>query len=275
MNMTQSVVAVFPSREQAEAAKKQLVAGGLPAERVSLHADSPAGTSAYSGETRESAVRNEGIGEFFRSMFGFDDDRPGYYEEAARRGHVTLVADATQEEEVEQIRAILERYDVIDIDERGSEWRSGIQGRQGATTSGSSTSIPVIEEEVQIGKRQVERGGVRVYSRIMERPVEESIQLREERARVTRQPADRPATEADLAAFKEGSLEIRETAEVPVVNKRARVVEEVQVDKQVEEHAETVRDTVRKTDVRVEEKDTAPMASEGDVKTRRDKTKPR
>jgi uncharacterized protein (TIGR02271 family) len=114
------------------------------------------------------------------------------------------------------------------------------------------TTIPVVEEELSVGKRQVERGQARVHTRVTERPVEESVRLREERVTVERHPVDRPATEADLRASKEETIEVTETAEEPVVSKRARVVEEVTVRKEAREHTETVRDTVRRKDVEVE-----------------------
>jgi Domain of unknown function (DUF2382) len=63
---------------------------------------------------------------------------------------------------------------------------------------------------------------------------------------------DRPATERDLAAFKEDTIEVTETHEQPVVTKEARVVEEVVINKDVREHTETGRDTVRRTEVDVE-----------------------
>ena len=114
-------------------------------------------------------------------------------------------------------------------------------------------AIPVVEEQVQVGKRQVERGGVRVSKRVDERPVEADVNLREERVNVKRMPANRPASEADMRAFEEGSIELTEHAEVPVVGKQARVVEEVVVGKDVRERTEKVRDTVRRTDVKVED----------------------
>ena len=46
---------------------------------------------------------------------------------------------------------------------------------------------------------------------------------------------------------------MRETAEVPVVSKEARVVEEVSLDKEITERQETIRDTVRNTEVDVEQ----------------------
>jgi uncharacterized protein (TIGR02271 family) len=79
------------------------------------------------------------------------------------------------------------------------------------------------------------------------------VRLREESVHVERRPVDRPASEADLNAFEEGTIEIKTTAEEPVVSKRARVVEEVVVDKDVQERTETIQDTVRRKDVEVED----------------------
>lgn len=112
--------------------------------------------------------------------------------------------------------------------------------------------MPVVEEELQVGKRVVEGGGVRVVKRMTEVPVTELIKLREERATVERRPVDRAATEADFTNFKEGTIEVRERSEEVVVNKKARVVEEVVVAKEVSEREATVTDTLRRTDVKVE-----------------------
>jgi len=113
-------------------------------------------------------------------------------------------------------------------------------------------TIPIIEENIEVGKRTVQTGGVRVRSRIIEKPVEEDLRLRTERVYVQRNPVDRPASEADFTTFKEGEMHVTEHAEVPVVNKEARVVEEVSLGKDVDERTETVRDTVRKTEVDID-----------------------
>jgi uncharacterized protein (TIGR02271 family) len=116
------------------------------------------------------------------------------------------------------------------------------------------TAIPVVEEELQVGKREVERGGVRVRTEVQEKPVEEKVNLREEHVRVERRPVDRPASEADINRARQGgTIEVREKAEQPVVQKQARVVEEVVVGKEATQRTETVRDTVRRSDVEVEE----------------------
>jgi len=113
--------------------------------------------------------------------------------------------------------------------------------------------IPVIEEELQVGKRQVESGGVRVSTQMSEKPVEAQVKLREEQVQVDRYPVNRPVTNADMAALQEGAIEVTTTAEQPVVSKQARVVEEVGLNKTAEEHTETIRDKVRQSEVEVQQ----------------------
>ena len=115
-------------------------------------------------------------------------------------------------------------------------------------------TIPAAEEELAVHKRTVARGGVRVTTHVSERPVEETVHLREERVEVERRPADRKLSpeEAD-AAFEEKTVEMTETGEEVEVRKEARVVEEVSLNKRTEEHQQKVRDTVRHTDVELEE----------------------
>ncbi len=112
--------------------------------------------------------------------------------------------------------------------------------------------IPVVEEELQVGKRQVQRGGVRIHSHVTERPVEEQVTLRDETVNVERRPVDRSVGDVGPDAFKERNFEVSETDEEAVVSKQARVIEEVVIGKDVEEHTQNVRDTVRRTDVDVE-----------------------
>jgi uncharacterized protein (TIGR02271 family) len=165
-----------------------------------------------------------------------------------------------EDNNISTVEDILNRHSPIDIygeqESRTAGTAAGtgaVPAEEGSRRSGGQTkSIPVVKEDIQVGKRQVLRGGVRVYSRVVEQPVEEKVRLREEHVRVERQPVNRAATDADLAAGKEQVVEVQEFAEEPVVGKQARVVEEVRVGKDVSEHTETVRDAVRHTDVNVE-----------------------
>jgi stress response protein YsnF len=135
------------------------------------------------------------------------------------------------------------------------------------TTDESGRSIPIIEEELQVGKREVDRGSVRLRSRIIERPVEESIRLREERVTVERNTVNRPVTEGELSSFREGEIEVTQRAEVPVVNKEARVVEEISLNKDVREREEVIRDTVRRTEVEID--DDTNLSTDDTLKSRK------
>jgi uncharacterized protein (TIGR02271 family) len=137
----------------------------------------------------------------------------------------------------------------------------GVHGRDttaglGSTTSGIGSTavtgeqaIPVVEEELAVGKRKVQTGAYRVYSRQTETPVTENVTLREEHASIERRPVDRPATEADRTS---AYVEVKETDETAVVQKTARVVEEVVVGKESSQRTETIHDTLRGTQVEVE-----------------------
>jgi uncharacterized protein (TIGR02271 family) len=128
---------------------------------------------------------------------------------------------------------------------------TGAERSTGATDDERDV-IPVVKEELRVGKRAVRKGGVRVYARTVETPVQESVQLRSEHAQVERRTVDRPATEADVQDIGERTIEVRETAEEPVVAKQARVVEEVSVGKTLEQRTENIADKVRSTEVEVE-----------------------
>ena len=117
----------------------------------------------------------------------------------------------------------------------------------------SNDTLKRVEENLQVGKQTVQNGSVRVHQRLVETPGEEQVTLRDERALVERKTVDRPTTEADLqTAFKDKNIDIQETAEEAVVAKTAKVVEEIQLGKQATERNETVRETLRRTEIDVE-----------------------
>jgi uncharacterized protein (TIGR02271 family) len=277
-----TVVGVFDSNSEAQDVKNALVAAGIRSEDVEIYSAESGGLIAAQ-HTEEDRAQGGGISGFFRRLFGFDEAGDeqvvGTYSEAIRRGSCVVSAHVDSDAQAERVDSIMHAHGAIDIEARAEQWRAaGWTGYQSDTAplstaeieaerqryaSGKQT-IPVVEEELHVGKRQVGRGHVRVFTHISERPVEETVRLREEHATVQRHRVDRPATEADMAAMKEGTIEINETAEEAVVEKTARVVEEVDVSKEASEHTETVRDTVRRTDVEVEENAEKDVAKEGE-----------
>ena len=266
--MTHTVVGLFEDRTHAQAAMNELIAEGFVKEHIDISNRRFAETDAddsyvINDETSDNRSSGEGIGgkitNFFNNLFGDDETTARNYANAANDADAILTVQVDSEERAETAREIFDRHDAMDVDEHGSS-NYGMAGR----TAGRDTdinahadlkeraTIPVVKEDLNVSKREVERGGARVRSRIIDRPVEENVRLREEHVVVNRRPVDREITDADLKSFRPGEMELTERAEVPVVGKEARVVEEVEIGKNVTEHDETIRDTVRSTDVDVE-----------------------
>ena len=118
----------------------------------------------------------------------------------------------------------------------------------------TNKKIDVVEENLEVGKREVQTGGAKITSRIVERPVKEKVNLKEENVKVKRNPVDRPADTSKMKNFEEKTLEAKETKEVPVVNKEARVKEEITLEKEVRNKKETIKDKVKETKVDIDKK---------------------
>jgi stress response protein YsnF len=245
-----TVLGAFDDHAQAQRAVQQLVQRGFTPENIHIER----------GETvTEAADSTSGSGDgFFSHLFGASHKHQEHAElwhEVSRRGTSVVLVDAVDDTQAEKAVECLHGLGAIDVDERGNQLRAaGWAPRQGqaAAPTGNEGVLEVVQEELQVGKRSLDKGGVRVIQRVSETPVREVVRLREERAVVDRRPVDRPATRADLADFKESTLEVRETSEEAVVAKTARVVEEVRVGKEVREREEVVEDKVRRKDVDVQ-----------------------
>ncbi|MBM6579011.1 YsnF/AvaK domain-containing protein [Microvirga sp. BT689] len=236
---------------------------------------------------------------------GVPHDDARAYAEGVRRGHA-LIAVRCDDDEVDRVVDILDDDDVLDLDEQQDAWRSegwshqdsGVADLGGtATTSagvlgtgltGGGTRdreslqddslyardrssdrdevIPVAEEELHVGKREVSHGRVRIRSHVTERPVQEQVSLKEERVSVERRPVEgtaRTGSVNDGDLFRERSIEMEERSEEAVVSKEARVVEEVVVRKDADQRTETISDTVRKTEVEVDDERSAGISRTG------------
>jgi uncharacterized protein (TIGR02271 family) len=266
--MDQTVIGVFDTYDHAERAKQQLIARGFSANDVQVRAHSAdlAGTTGSTSTTSRTTTDNDvgfmdSVRNFFSDLFGPDADDAGHYSEAVRRGGAVVAVTVADESRIDSAREALAATGAVDIEKRVASWKeTGYQGYRSDAAPYTreeieqerSRVIPVVQEDIEVGKRQVDLGAVRVVSRMVETPVNESVTLREERATIERRPVDRPASEADLTNFRDESIEVRETAEKAVVSKTARVVEEVTVGKTATEHTEQVSDSVRKTVVDVQ-----------------------
>lgn len=296
--MAQTVVGLFNSASEAQQAVQQLMSAGFiqsnvdvaaqDAQQVQQRAGSPgsnndpsdfrnssgtAAEGAADAASRTAGQAEDGIGRFFSNLFGGADSNDARaYTNVTRGGGSVVTVHAASAQEAERARDILDNHGAMDVHEQAQARGFGMTGAQGVppNTGQNAQQVNIIEENLQVGKRAEQTGGARIRSRIIEKPVEEHVRLRKEHVSVQRRDVNRPATEADFAAFKEGEISITEQAERAVVSKEARVVGEVSVEKNVTERDEVVRDTVRKTDVEVEKLTGSDQARTGDINLRGD-----
>lgn len=260
--MSRTITAMFDTRADADAGRERLLAANLDADNVRVHGGSGTGGDATS-------TGDQGMWASIKNAFLPDEDRHTY-EEGARRGGFILSADV-DESQIDDAVRVLEDANSVDIDERSAQWKSegwsnpatvatGLAAASAPDRSRSATplttgddeqTLQVVQEELVVGKRDVDRGGVRVRSYVTEQAVHEQVRLRDESINVERRPVSRDVTDAD-DAFRERSFEMTETDEEAVVGKKARVVEEVVVRKTADERVEDINETVRRTDVDVE-----------------------
>jgi uncharacterized protein (TIGR02271 family) len=258
-----TITAMFDSADAAGRARDRLLEVGVPSDNVQV---------IYHGAIGERAGSDDkGLWESIKDFFTSDAADRDAYEEGIRRGGHLLTA-RVEDEYVEEAMATLEDSDAIDLDRRAEEWRA--EGWTGTATTQSASaqpepiagvsaeasdagpeeSIPVVQERLRVGKREVNRGGVRVRSYVVEEPIEEQVNLREERVDIERRPVGqrvRAGSADDL--LQNRTIEMTESAEEAVVSKDAEVTEEVVVRKFEGERTEGVSDTVRRTEIEVED----------------------
>ena len=265
---SQTVVGIFDTINEAKQAVQQLETAGFERDFVDVSQASSSASSTSSNYTNSSGSTTEAVGDaagrtkdsvggFFSSLFGGYNDEAETYAAVTRSGHSVVTVHVDNASQAQRAASILDAAGALDVDNKAAEYgvnNSYTASRTGnQTTDGAAQTAEVIEENLKVGKRTEQTGGVRLRSRIVERPVEASVRLREEHVTVQRTPVNRPATEADFTAFKEGEIEVTESAERAVVAKEAHVVEEVSLGKEVTEREQVIHDTVRNTEVEVEQ----------------------
>jgi uncharacterized protein (TIGR02271 family) len=175
-------------------------------------------------------------------------------------------------EDVARAMSILDVHDPVDVHEKAESYglevptaakalvtppAVAVAKAAAATQSGvkpDSTNPEVIrlaEEQLRVGKRLFETGTTRIRRYVVEKPVEAQVSLHEEHVDVARKAISDPSYVQDVD-WTDRTIEVTETAERPVISKQARVAEEVVVRKSGSDRVETVRDTVRRQQVDVE-----------------------
>ncbi len=239
-----STIGLFEDRRDAEQARERLVASGFQRDDIRVTTNKTDLNSVLNLPQNDKA--------FYSSFL----DRDGIL--------VIVQAPANRINEAAQILTNAE-MGAVNADERNEEYRSqGYTKAKLRDFNDKDIVLPVIEEQLKVGKREVERGRMRIYSEVEEVPVEEQVKLRKEEVHVDRRPVNRAADSDDIDNLPTGSFEVRSTTEEPVVSKNARVVEEVVISKDTSERTETVRDTVKRSDVEVDKVDAERAVGETD-----------
>ena len=127
---------------------------------------------------------------------------------------------------------------------------------QRSTRGDDDMKVPVVEEELDVRKRQVEQGSVQVHKDVVETEKQVSVPVREERIRVERHAVDEQVP-GDVGGhtFQEEDIEIPLRGEEVEVSKRPVVREHVHINKDVVEHEEQAAGTVRREEVIVDGED--------------------
>jgi uncharacterized protein (TIGR02271 family) len=261
--MAKTVVGFFDEAEDAQKAMQRLQQVGISQNSIDF---TSGGAGAYSStstnvSTNDRQEEGNAITRFFNSLFGDDSDDARKYSRVGSNSNYIITVHASSADEAEQAADIMDDCGAIDVDERASgegsyndyNNMSSSTDRDSDYDRRSGDSINRMEEELRVGKREVETGRVHVRSRIIETPVEEHVRLRQEHVNIERNPVDRRVSGDEIGNFEDRDFEVTEHAEVPVVDKEARIVEEIRINKEVDEKDEVIRDTVRKSDVDIDE----------------------
>src|SRR5215204_3287571 len=222
----QTIVLHFDSRSDAQKARDALVQAGIGLSSIRMLPE--AETTSYTRSSTTTAYdHGKDEGGFWASLgdlFLPDEDRYAYAE-GMSRGGVTLAITA-EGGQIDRVSEIAERHGAVDMAEREATWkREGWTGYTGGTaaTTGSAgarnaataaqgeEAIPIVEENLRVGKRQVEGGRVRIRSYVVETPVEEQVSLRQEHVHVERRPVDRTAQANE--DFRDRTIEASERSE--------------------------------------------------------------
>jgi len=272
-----NLVAIYPTLEEARRVSDRLLAEGISPADVRLN---DASSTRVASDVPREPHHERG---FFDWLFAsdvpdYDRDR---YSSYLNENRAAVSVRAADQHWHDRIIAIMEEFNPVDIEEDGraittersttgtpalgatSVPAAGTTARTdlGATARTERATaartdmgrereevIPVVKEELDIGKRATERR-YRVKSYIIEHPVEKQTTVRDERVEIEHRPISRTG---DLRMPQEREIEVVERHEEPFAEKRVTANEEIVVRKEVVERPETVRGTVRETKVEVE-----------------------
>ncbi|MDQ4140966.1 MAG: YsnF/AvaK domain-containing protein [Bacteroidota bacterium] len=125
-----------------------------------------------------------------------------------------------------------------------------------------TNDIPVVEEYVQVGKRIVETGRVRIIKTVNEEEAHVEAPLLQEEVNVERVPVNQYIETAPPVRYEGDVMIIPVIQEVVVIEKRLMLVEEIRVNKHQTQTNVSQTVTLRKEEVKVERTDTGNLNNE-------------
>lgn len=259
-----TVVAAFDTGSHARAAVNALKSAGFHEADISVMDRNQVGvdSGAWTGMRPG----------FWQRLFGNDvfQHEAVVYDRTVDRGGA-VVSVRVPDYEVAHATGILDLHRPIDIKDRaltGGAPAERVEGAVAATAikplaaaqkvavtpalaAAHDQVLRLAEEQLQVGKRMIETGKTRVRRYVTERDVAQDVTLHEEHAEVLRRAVTDPKYLTDVD-WADRSIEVVETAEQALVNKTARVVEEVTLQKIGSDHVQTLHEKVRRQQVEIE-----------------------
>jgi uncharacterized protein (TIGR02271 family) len=243
----EKVVAVYDSEGSANAAVRALKAAGYSANNISVIRNE--------GEAEAAGLHEPGV---WRHLFGSDLEHheAAVFGKSLKEGSA-IVAVRVMESEAPKVISILDSHKPVDVRDRAEAY-----GFVGAPAAATTPKVPtarltdeetmqLAEERLNVGKRTVESGMTRVRRYVIENPVETNVTLHEEHAEIFRRAISDPTFVKEVD-WSNKTFEVTETAEEAVVDKTARIAEEVVIRRTGSDRMQTVRDTVRRQQLDVE-----------------------
>ena len=269
----ETIAAVFDTAEHARAAVSALKAGGFHDEDISVIDRSR--LAGGSRSTANGALKEPGM---WNRLFGGDvyKHEANVYGQTVQEGG-TVVSLRAPDNEVAHATGILDLHHPIDVHDRAvtsgiasaarvdsaAKWSAAapMAAQQSVAVTpklaeAHDDMLRLAEEQLQVGKEMIETGRTRVRRFTTEREVAQDVTLHEEHAEVFRRAVSEPATFADVD-WADSEIEVTESAEHALVNKTARVVEEIALRKVGTDHVETLHEKLRRQQAEVVRVDAA------------------
>ena len=263
----ETLVAVYDTPPHADAAVKALKAAGFAESDISVFdsARLKGGKSTLSAGVREAGL--------WHRLFGGDvyQHEANIYGETVEDGGV-VISVRVPDTEVAHATAVLDIHRPVDVHDRAvtagvapAAHVEAIEKKLDAVPLADMQQVAVspklaaaqpdvlrlAEEHLEVGKEMAETGRTRIRRFVTEQEVAADVTLHEEHAEVLRKAISDPTYVGEID-WADGTVEVIETAEHALVNKTARIVEEVSLKKIGSDHVETIRDKIRRQQAEIE-----------------------